>query len=151
MTAQTSKILPTQSAKRRRNKACIQSRTLEEKKESSHRKKQTAKPRRKYDKGRFEIKPTKISVEKLTQKLTECVDKGIEFANKVLTDDTMVKITKVHPAHGFYELNLPKYSPEVKIEILKILSNKVFADKKEEYDLRDTPIVVGFEYSVIKK
>lgn len=102
------------------------------------------------------IKPkfTPQQVAKMTKLLNNCVEKGLEFAEKVLSNKEKVEIVRFTRTGVQEKFKADKYSPEMKLKILEIVIGKVFAERKDvgidppdDSDIQ----VVGFNFTPIKK
>jgi len=103
-------------------------------------------------KDRVALSPDKIK--SMSKLLTECVEEGLLFAKKILSNKEQVQVERF-TRHGETErFKHDKYSPELKLRILEILVGKVFAEKKDigiEPNDPNSPTVVGFKFVPVEK
>lgn len=101
---------------------------------------------------RVELEPNQVK--RLSKMLTNCVEEGLKFAEKILSNNEQVQIERF-TRHGETErFKHDKYSPELKLRILEILVGKVFAEKKDigiEPTDPNAIQVVGFKFTPVAK
>lgn len=72
------------------------------------------------------------SQKNLTRLLGRCVAHSLEYALKVLKNNEQVKVERLSKFHKKEIALEDRYPPEIKVKILEILINKVYADRKEQ-------------------
>jgi hypothetical protein len=110
--------------------------------------KNEAKPTR----GRVGLTPDQAK--RMSKLLSECVEEGLKYAQKVLGNKEQVEIVRFTREGVREKLKMGKYSPELKVKLLEILIGKVFAEKKDvgiEPTDPNAIQVVGFNFTPVPK
>jgi hypothetical protein len=102
-------------------------------------------------KDRVALEPSEIK--RMSKLLSQCVEAGLVFAEKVLSSTKKVYIVRFTRDGVKERLHADEYNPELKVELLKIVIGKVFAEKKDiglEPTDPNALQVVGFNFTPIK-
>lgn len=100
------------------------------------------------------IKSGDKEIQRIKKIIAECVEAGVLWAKKVLTNTKKVKIKRLNKFHVTEEVWEPKYSPELKIRLLELLTDKLLPDIRDHgpsnYD-PNMPRVVGFAFTPVRQ